>query len=112
MGRRFVLAMWFTMAAATSALAQGAGSVTGRGTSAEGARPVSGVAVVLAGTTRAAITDSAGRFTLAGLQAGPRRLEARRIGFVSSVQTVTVVAGQSTPISFSLVTSPIELEAV
>ena len=75
MGRRIVLAMCCILTMASSALAQGVGSVTGRVTSADGARPVAGVAVVLSGTTRAAITDNEGRFTLAGLSAGARRLE-------------------------------------
>src|SRR4051812_42065132 len=112
MGRRIVLAMCCILTMATSALAQGVGSVTGRVTSSDGARPVPSVAVVLVGTTRAAVTDSAGRFNSSGLAAGPRRLEARRIGFISSVQSVTVVAGQTATASFTLVPSPIELEAV
>jgi len=112
MGRRIVLAMCCILTMASSALAQGVGSVTGRVTTSDGARPVPGVAVVLVGTTRAAMSDSAGRFNITGLAAGSRRLEARRIGFVSSVQSVTVTAGQSTTVNFTLVPSPIELEAV
>src|SRR3954462_15593497 len=109
MGRRIVLAMCCILTVASSALAQSVGSVTGRVTSSDGGRPVAGVAVVLVGTTRAAITDNEGRFNLGGLAAGVRRLEARRIGFVSATQSVTVAAAQAVTANFSLPTSLIEL---
>src|SRR3954454_6459297 len=112
MVRRIVFAMCCIMAGSSLAGAQAVGRVTGRVTSATGARPLGGVAVVLSGTTRAALTDSAGRFTLAGIPAGSRRLEARRIGFISASQSVNVVAGQSVTADFTLTSSPIELEAV
>ena len=112
MGRRIVLAMGFLLAAASAAAAQGTGTVSGRVTTAEGATPVPGVAVILLGTTRGVVSDSAGRFTLGGVPAGSRRLQARRIGFVSADQTVQVAAGQTATVSFALEVSPIKLEAV
>jgi len=112
MGRRIILAMCFSLAAASTALAQSGGTVTGRVTSADGAAPVPGATVILLGTTRGAVTDSAGRFRLAGIPAGAHRFEARRIGFLYSDQSVTVVAGQAVVANFALATSPITLEAV
>ena len=112
MGRRILLAMCFCLATASTALAQGVGTVTGRVTSADGAAPVAGATVILLGTTRGTVTDSAGRFRLAGIPAGSRRFEARRIGFLSTDQTVTVVANEAAVANFSLATSPITLEAV
>jgi iron complex outermembrane receptor protein len=70
MGRRIILAMCFSFAAASTALAQSGGIVTGRVTSADGAAPIPGATVILLGTTRGAVTDTAGRFRLAGLPAG------------------------------------------
>ena len=46
------------------------------------------------------------------MPAGTHRFEARRIGFLSAPQSVTVVAGQAVVADFSLATSPITLEAV
>ena len=90
MGRRIILAMCFSLAAASTALAQSGGTVTGRVTSADGAAPVPGATVILLGTTRGAVTDSDGRYRLAGVPAGAHRFEARRIGFLSSAQSVVV----------------------
>jgi TonB-linked SusC/RagA family outer membrane protein len=112
MGRRIILAMCFSFAAASTALAQSGGIVTGRVTSADGAAPIPGATVILLGTTRGAVTDTAGRFRLAGLPAGEHRFEARRIGFLSSDQSITVVAGQAVVANFTLASSPITLESV
>ena len=112
MGRRIILAMCISLAAASAALAQSGGTVTGRVTSADGAAPVPGATVILLGTTRGAVTDSAGRYRLAGVPAGAHRFEARRIGFLSNDQTVTVAAGQTVVANFTLANSPITLEAV
>src|SRR6476620_9923822 len=106
MGRRIILAMCFSLAAASAALAQSGRPVTGRVTSADGAAPVPGATVILLGTTRGAVTETAGRIRLAGVPAGARRFEARRIGFLSSDQTVTVVAGQAVVVNFALTSSP------
>ena len=112
MGRRILLALCCCLFAVSPALAQEVGTVSGRVTSATGGQPIPGVAVVLLGTTRATVTDSSGRFTLGGLAAGVRRIEARRIGFLSADQAVTIQAGRTTTVAFSLVTSPIQLEAL
>ena len=112
MGRRIVLALCALLAVASPARAQGTGTVAGRVTTTEGGQPVPGVTVILLGTTRGTVSDSAGRFTLGGLPAGTRRIQARRIGFVSTDQPVTVVAGQTATLNFALRSSPIELEAV
>src|SRR5436309_1269193 len=112
MGRRIILAMCFSLAAASAALAQSTGTVTGRVTSADGAAPIPGATVILLGTTRGAVTDSAGRFRLAGIAAGAHRFEARRIGFLSVDQTVTVVASGAVVANFALASSPITLEEV
>lgn len=111
MGRRFLLALSLFAASAT-AQAQGPGRVVGRVTTAEGNRPVIGAAVILVGSSLGAITDTAGRFTLANIPAGSRRLQARRIGFVSANQQVNVPSGQAVTVEFSLVSSPIQLEEV
>jgi TonB-linked SusC/RagA family outer membrane protein len=112
MGRRIILAMCISLVAASTALAQSGGTVTGRVTSADGAAPIPGARVILLGTTRGAVTDSAGRFRIASVPAGAHRLEARRIGFLSVDQSVTVVANQAVVANFALANSPITLEAV
>ncbi|MEO7456526.1 MAG: TonB-dependent receptor plug domain-containing protein, partial [Gemmatimonadaceae bacterium] len=80
--------------------------------SAEGNRPVFGAAVVLAGTSLGTVTDTAGRFILANVPAGTRRVQARRIGYISANLTVTVSSGEAATAEFSLVASPIQLEEI
>src|SRR5215207_7684667 len=112
MGRRFLLVGLSLFGALDVAQAQGPGRVVGRVTSAEGNRPVAGATVLLVGTAVGTLTDTAGRFTLANVPAGNRRIQARRLGFVSASQTVSVTGGQAATVEFSLVTSPIQLEEI
>jgi iron complex outermembrane receptor protein len=95
MGRRILLAMLALFAVPCIASAQGTGRIVGRVVSAEGNRPVAGATVVVVGSTRGAITDSAGRYSLTDLTVGIRRVQARRIGFISATQTVTVPANSA-----------------
>ncbi|MEO8337945.1 MAG: TonB-dependent receptor plug domain-containing protein, partial [bacterium] len=112
MGRRIMLVALAWLAATTNAQAQATGRVTGQVVSAEGSVPLAGTTVALLGTTRAILTDDAGRFTLADVPAGARRIQARRIGFVSQTLPITVTAGQATNLTVTLIVSPIQLEEV
>ncbi|MDB4893025.1 MAG: hypothetical protein JWL61_4880, partial [Gemmatimonadetes bacterium] len=106
MGRRFLLVVLSLFAASAAAQAQGPGRIVGRVLSAEGNRPVGGATVVIVGTSVGTVTDTAGRYTLANVAAGTRRIQARRIGFVSATQSVNVISGQPTSSDFALVVSP------
>jgi TonB-linked SusC/RagA family outer membrane protein len=112
MGRTVLLLLLALAAVASTADAQGNGRIIGRVVSAGGGTPLPGATVVIVGTARGAVTDSAGRFTLADVPAGQRRIQARRIGFLSATQTVTVASDQSVTADFSLVASPIVLQEV
>jgi TonB-linked SusC/RagA family outer membrane protein len=110
--RHWVMLLGLTLAALSAADAQAPGRIVGRVLSAEGGNPLGGVTVVLVGTTRGAITDTAGRYVLAEVPAGERRIQARRLGFVSQTQPVTVVASQPVTLNFSLASSPLTLQEV
>lgn len=112
MARRVILALLGLVAMSHVAHAQGSGRIAGRVTAAEGGQPISSVTVVVIGTSKAAVTDSAGRFSIADVAPGPRRLQARRLGFVNATQAVVVVGGQVTTVAFSLVNSPVQLQEV
>lgn len=110
MARRLRLALLGLGLFGTSgvALAQSAGRVT----AVDGGHAIAGATVVVLGTARAAVTDSAGRFTIADIQAGALRVQARRLGFVNLAQTVTVASGQAVTVAFALVSSPVKLEEI
>jgi TonB-linked SusC/RagA family outer membrane protein len=112
MGRKVVLLLLMLFTAATAAQAQTTGRISGRVVSSEGGRPLAAATVIVIGTTRGTTTDSAGRFTLADIPAGVRALQARRIGFISASQNVTVVVGQPSTATFTLVPSPIQLAEI
>mgnify|MGYP002780451987 CR=1 FL=1 len=92
--------------------AQPAGSVSGRVTDQATGQPLAGVQVFLAGTTRGALTDAQGRYTLAGVPAGPQTLRATRVGYAQGSQSVTVSAGSSVTADFALRASTVELGAL
>jgi iron complex outermembrane receptor protein len=97
--------------AGSSVLAQ-TGSITGTVTSAEGATPVAGVRIVVAGTTIGAMTHDDGRYTIS-VQPGTYSLRAVRIGFApDSASGVLVGAGQVTTVNFSLRPSAVTLATV
>ena len=110
--RRISLSILILVLGSSAALAQGGGRITGRVTSAEGGRSLQGVTVVVEGVNRAAITDTAGRYSLADVPAGVHRVTARRLGLASGTQQVTVAAGQAATADFTLASSAVQLEGV
>lgn len=112
MARTVPLLLLALAVATTTAEAQGTGRIVGRVTAAEGARPLPLATVVIVGTTRAALTDADGRFTIADVAAGEHRVQARRIGYVSATQPVTVAPSQTASVAFSLLASPVQLQEI
>jgi hypothetical protein len=75
------------------------GTVAGRVTQAETGAPLAGVAVIVAGAGRGALTDTAGRFTIAELAPRSYRLQARRQGYQEQERLVPVRTGETTFVS-------------
>ena len=91
---------------------QNAGSIAGRITEAEGARPVAEAQISVVGTTRGARTDADGRYRIGGIPAGAVTLRVARIGFQSTTRQVSVMAGQETTADFSVAAIATVLSAV
>ena len=102
----WLLSLALYVGTASQARAQGriAGTVT-----AEGDRPLAGASVALVGTGRGALTDNAGRYTIANVPAGSYQAQARLIGFSPVTQQVTVADGQASTLDFSLHSVPLLL---
>jgi hypothetical protein len=85
------------------------GRVTGGG-----GEPLAGaaVSVATAGSTVGAVTDTAGRYTIADLDSGSYTVRARRIGYVPAEETVEVVPGAAAAADLTLAQSTLQLEAV
>jgi TonB-dependent starch-binding outer membrane protein SusC len=88
------------------------GTVTGRVVDSTTQQPLSDVSVVVEGTRRGAVTGPDGTFTIGGVPAGTHTVRARRIGFSSPSQVVTVADGASVTVNLSLDRRAIALEDV
>jgi hypothetical protein len=81
MGRRILLAILTLFAVAPAVQAQATGRIVGRVTGSADGRSLPGIQITVTGTTRGAISDTAGRFTITGVPGGSRTVLARGIGF-------------------------------
>jgi len=79
------------------------GTITGRVVDSVSLRPLSDVSVVIDGTRRGTVTREDGSFVLGGLPPGTYTVRARRIGYGSPPQTVTLTLGGTATIRFGLV---------
>ncbi|HEU5184289.1 MAG TPA: TonB-dependent receptor [Gemmatimonadaceae bacterium] len=78
------------------------GTISGRVVDSTTQQPLAGATVRVEGTQRGTITADNGGFTIGGVPAGTHQVRATRIGYAPLVQTVTVAAGATTNVDFSL----------
>lgn len=117
MSHRLRIARWAaavsTLVLAGSLGAQApTGTISGKVVDAATKLPISDVRVVLVGTQFAAPTNKDGEYRLVNVRTGSVTVGALRIGYKSTQQTVTVVAGQTATVNFELATSAINLSEV
>jgi len=88
--------------------AQTAGSVVGRVVNAQDSTPVAAAVISLPGFNLSTVADSAGRFVIAAVPAGERRLHIERIGFrPQDLDGVVISLGRSTFIEIVLEAAPV-----
>lgn len=107
----------FALAAAASAfdaggLAAQQGTITGRVTDAATSQPVSSAQVRVVGTNLGSLTNQEGVYTLRGVPAGTATVRVLTIGYGEASRQVTVAAGQSATLNFSLQATSIMLAPV
>ena len=90
------------LGAPTIAAAQQAATITGTVTDSASGQPISAVQVIVTGTTRGAMTDESGRYTIRGLTPGTMAVRAQRIGYAPASRTVSVGEGQTAEQNFTL----------
>src|SRR6058998_1801349 len=105
-----VAAALLTLTLSSTALAQ-TGTVTGTVADSTGAG-IPGATIRVEGTLLHATTDDRGRFELQGVPAGTHRLRVLLLGYRAAFQSVTVSAGATAEVSFTLERAPIPVEAV
>ncbi len=83
-------------------LAAQTGTISGRVADATTMGAVASASVVIEGTRRGTTTGADGAFMLTGVPVGTHSVTARFIGYAPLTQEVTVRAGQTTAVEFSL----------
>ncbi len=86
------------------------GQINGRVLSAESAAPLNGAQVVVVGTGIGTITDGTGRYRLTGVPGGVQQVRVVMLGFSTTTERVTVAAGETATLDFSLPLSAISME--
>src|SRR6185369_905219 len=64
------------------------------------------------GTTRGAVSDTGGRFTISDVPVGQRLVRAARLGYSPASQAVTVASGQTVTVTLQMAQAALQLEGV
>lgn len=108
--RRTLFASAVLLALTASGLnAQATGTVTGLVTGTE-LQPLVGVTVGIDGTNLGSVTNAQGRYTITGVPTGDVIVRASALGYDPGQQVVSVQAGQSAVLNFTLSTAAIVLD--
>jgi iron complex outermembrane receptor protein len=108
---RYLLFLFLFLCLVGNAWAQATGSIRGRVTNRTGGA-AEAVSVGLQGQAQGDITDEQGRFQIRQVAPGQYTLVVTAVGLKTEQQSVTVAAGQTATVNFSLVESAAELKEV
>jgi TonB-dependent starch-binding outer membrane protein SusC len=106
-----------SLAAAVLFLAAGGagaqtGTITGQVLDSRTSGPLTAVQIVVPGTGAGGLSNANGNFTLTGVPAGTHSIRAERLGYQTAEASVTVVAGETAQVSFSLEQRALALDEV
>jgi TonB-linked SusC/RagA family outer membrane protein len=88
------------------------GQIAGTVISSDGARPLSGATVSVAGASQRAVTGPDGRYSLDRVGAGTYQVTASVLGHAPATRSVTVTAGQTATANFTLQATAVALQSV
>jgi len=100
--------LWY----ARPAVAQDAGTISGRVLDAGSRAPIPLAQIQIVGTTRGTVTGDDGTFRIAGVRPGQYQVRVLRLGFQASGKAVQVTAGGTNDLEFALVAAAVSLEQV
>jgi TonB-dependent SusC/RagA subfamily outer membrane receptor len=104
------MALSFLLLCGVGARAQ-TGRITGTAIDSSVGAPVSGINILINGTTLGAQTGGNGRYTINGVPPGTYTLEARRLGYAPMRRAgVVVTAGQLTTVDFTVQSAALHLQ--
>ena len=88
------------------------GSIRGRVVVEGVNRPLGNAQVSVVGTQIGALTNDNGEYRLNNVPPGPRQVRVQRIGFAAATSPVTVSAGETVTLDFTIREAPVSLEQV
>ncbi|MDP2955349.1 MAG: TonB-dependent receptor plug domain-containing protein, partial [Longimicrobiales bacterium] len=110
-GLTALLGLAAALAWAPALAGQATGSITGEITT-RSLQPLSEVQVFIVGTQQGGLTGSNGRFLIRSVAPGSYQLRAIRIGYETVTQDVTVAAGQTAAVNFTLADQALGLDEI
>ncbi len=88
------------------------GTISGQVTDSRTTAGMASVQIYIPSTSHGTLSNSSGRFTIAGVPAGTYRVRAQLIGYATQEQSVTVTAGQTATVTFAMGTEAVSLDAL
>lgn len=95
-----------------SAAQGGGGTIRGTVTASASTGPVAGAQVFVVGTRLGGVTGNDGRFTFSSVPPGTHVVRLRAIGYQPAEKTVTVAAGATVTVDFTVTSAPVSLDEV
>ncbi len=96
------VALVSALTAPAALAAQSTGTVRGTVTDSATGRPIAGVQITVTGTGRGGATGENGAYRITGITAGSVTVRAQRIGYAASQRTVSLAAGGSAEVNYTL----------
>lgn len=93
-------------------VAAGPGKITGRITDEKSKEPVVGVNVIVVGTTRGAVSDVDGRYTILGVPLGSYAVRASLLGYEARTGSVNITRNETSKLDFIVSPQPEQLQGV
>ncbi len=93
-------------------LAQSTGTIRGQVTDAVTMRPLAGAQVQVVGTTRGAVANAQGQYTISNLEPGSVTVRVQMLGYRFVEEEATVVAGETVVLDFSIRQAAVQLDEV
>jgi TonB-dependent starch-binding outer membrane protein SusC len=106
------VAMLFWLAAVQQSAAQATGTLTGIVREQGTERPLAGVVIQIDGTQITSLTNEQGRYLIQNVPAARHTVRAQVLGYAPTPQAVTIVAGETTQLNFTLQQTAIALDEV
>lgn len=111
--RLFSVTLIGLLAASASMFGGNTGKIVGKVTDAQSGEGLISVNILVVGTTRGAVTDVDGKYTIIGIPIGSYTVRASQVGYQQvEISDVKIGADETTPLNFKLLSTAVEMKGV